>query len=93
MPKLYVETFSGLFGGSWDLVSAVISTLIGAISNYRYSYVIYNGFRAQGSHSNMFPSTAKSLRVKGLGLIYTLEVMFSWFQRIWLISYCLNRLK
>ena len=28
----------GLLGGSWDLVSMVISTLIGVISNYKYSY-------------------------------------------------------
>ena len=31
-----------LLGGSWDLVSKVISTLIGVISNYKYSYLIYN---------------------------------------------------
>ena len=39
----------GVLGGSWDLVSKVISTLIGAISNYKYSYHNYNprgeGFR------------------------------------------------
>ena len=31
-----------VLGGSWDLVSKVISTLIGVISNYKYSYLIYN---------------------------------------------------
>ena len=31
-----------LLGGSGDLVSKVISTLIGVISNYKYSYLIYN---------------------------------------------------
>ena len=31
-----------LLGGSWDLVSKVISTLIGVISNYKYSYLVYN---------------------------------------------------
>ena len=32
----------GVPGGSWDLVSTVISTLSGAISNYKYSYLNYN---------------------------------------------------
>ena len=32
----------GLLGGSWDLVSKVISALIGVISSYKYSYPIYN---------------------------------------------------
>ena len=31
-----------LLGGSWDLVSRVISTLIGVISNYKYSYLNHN---------------------------------------------------
>ena len=31
-----------LLGGSGDLVSKVISPLIGLISNYKYSYLIYN---------------------------------------------------
>ena len=31
-----------LLGGSWDLVSTVTSTLIGAISKYKYSFLIYN---------------------------------------------------
>ena len=31
-----------LLGGSWDLVSKVKSTLIGVISSYKYSYLIYN---------------------------------------------------
>ena len=30
-----------LLGGSWDLVSKVISTLIGVKSSYKYSYLIY----------------------------------------------------
>ena len=34
--------FVVVLGGSEDLVSKVISTLIGVISNYRYSYLIYN---------------------------------------------------
>ena len=29
-------------GGSWDLVSTVITTLIGVIRSYNYSYLIYN---------------------------------------------------
>ena len=33
---------AGLLGGSRDLVSKVISPLIGVISNYKYSYLIYN---------------------------------------------------
>ena len=41
-----VAVFGGrvcsLLGGSWDLVSKVIRTLIGGISNYNYSYLIYN---------------------------------------------------
>ena len=31
-----------LLRGSWDLVSEVISTLSGVISNYKYSYLSYN---------------------------------------------------
>ena len=31
-----------LLRGSWDLVSKVISPLIGVIGNYKYSYLIYN---------------------------------------------------
>ena len=31
-----------LLGGSWDLVSTVISTLIGVISTYKGSYFNYN---------------------------------------------------
>ena len=31
-----------LLGGSGDLVSMVISTLSGIISNYKYSYLTYN---------------------------------------------------
>ena len=31
-----------LLGGSGDLVSKVISALIGVISNYKNSYLIYN---------------------------------------------------
>ena len=34
--------FGSLLGGSWDLVSKVISTLSGVISNYKYSYLNYN---------------------------------------------------
>ena len=33
---------TAILGGSWDLVSAVISTLSGVISNYKYSYLNYN---------------------------------------------------
>ena len=32
----------GLLGGSWDLVSTVISTLSGVISSYKYCYLNYN---------------------------------------------------
>ena len=31
-----------LLGGSWDLVSTVISTINGVISRYKYSYLNYN---------------------------------------------------
>ena len=31
-----------LLKGSWDLVSKVISTLIGVISSYKYIYLTYN---------------------------------------------------
>ena len=31
-----------ILGGSWDLVSEVISTLIGVRSSYKYSYPHYN---------------------------------------------------
>ena len=33
---------TSVLGGSWDLVSKVISPLIGVISNYKYNYLIYN---------------------------------------------------
>ena len=33
---------SGVLGGSWDLVSTVIGTLTGVITNYNYSYLVYN---------------------------------------------------
>ena len=35
-------SFILILGGSRDLVSEVISTLIGVISNYKCSYLIYN---------------------------------------------------
>ena len=45
-PRLRAEGQGGdlraLLGGSWDLVSTVISTLSGVISNYKYSYLNYN---------------------------------------------------
>ena len=31
-----------LLGGSWDLVSTVITSLLGDISSYKYVYLIYN---------------------------------------------------
>ena len=34
--------FRDTLGGSWDLVSTVISTLIGVISTYKCSYLNYN---------------------------------------------------
>ena len=37
-----VETHNFLLGGSWDLVSMVVSTLSGGISNYKYSYLNYS---------------------------------------------------
>ena len=40
-PNLRVQP-RGILGGSWDLVSRVISTLIGVISKYNYSYLTYN---------------------------------------------------
>ena len=33
---------TNVLGGSGDLVSKVISTLIGVISSYKYSYLSYN---------------------------------------------------
>ena len=33
---------SEVLGGSWDLASKVISPLVGVISNYKYSYLVYN---------------------------------------------------
>ena len=39
---LRFETGCRLLGGSGDLVSKVISPLIGVISIYKYSYLIYN---------------------------------------------------
>ena len=37
-----LRSVTGLLEGSWDLVSTVISTLSGVISNYKYSYLNYN---------------------------------------------------
>ena len=34
--------FNIVLGGSWDLVSTVISTLTGVRTNYKYSYLVYN---------------------------------------------------
>ena len=31
-----------LLGGSWDFLTAVISTLFGALCNCKYGYLIYN---------------------------------------------------
>ena len=31
-----------LLGGSWDVVSKVIGTLVGVICRYKYSYLMYN---------------------------------------------------
>ena len=42
VPQRFPVKERGLLGGSWDLVSKVISTLIGVISNCNYSYPIYN---------------------------------------------------
>ena len=36
------ELQSGYLGGSWDLVSKVISKLVGAISKYKYTCLLYN---------------------------------------------------
>ena len=41
LDSLDPETLT-ILGGSWDLVSKVISTLIGVISSYKYSYHSYN---------------------------------------------------
>ena len=38
----YPEKRIPLLGSSWDLVSTVVSTLNLVISNYKYSYLIYN---------------------------------------------------
>ena len=37
-----ISAMWGVLGGSWDLVSTVISTLSGVTSNYKYSYLNYN---------------------------------------------------
>ena len=39
-----VVPFGGyvILGGSWDLTSTVISTLLGVTSSCKYSYLIYN---------------------------------------------------
>ena len=34
--------FNTVLGGPWDLVSKVISTLSGVMSNYKHSYLKYN---------------------------------------------------
>ena len=39
---IYAIEPQGILGGSWDLVSKVVSTLIGVISSYKYSYPNYN---------------------------------------------------
>ena len=42
--RFCIASFWGaqVLGGSGDLVSKVISPLIGVISNYKYRYLIYN---------------------------------------------------
>ena len=40
--KCFALDMQILLGGSWDLVSMVIRTLIGVISRYKYSYLDYN---------------------------------------------------
>ena len=37
--SLILEVFWSLLGGSWDVVSKVVSTLIRVISNYKYRYL------------------------------------------------------
>ena len=39
---IVLSCLAGILGGSWDLVSKVISTSIGVIIKYNYSYLIYN---------------------------------------------------
>ena len=40
--RWYLGLQGRVLGGSWDLVSSVISTLIGGISSYNCSYLTYN---------------------------------------------------
>ena len=42
LPIVNFRSSDSLLGGSWDLVSKVISTINGVISNYKYSYLNYN---------------------------------------------------
>ena len=42
IPYVFKPEDARLLGGSWDLVSMVISTLTGVISSYKYSYLNYN---------------------------------------------------
>ena len=41
-PSGLVLEAESLLGGSWDLVSTAISTLIGVIGTYKCSYLNYN---------------------------------------------------
>ena len=37
-----IELHERILGGTWDLVSRVISTLIGVVTRYNYSYLTYS---------------------------------------------------
>ena len=60
-------------GGSWDLVSKVISTLIGVIIKYNHSYLIYNpnyyvpGSSKKGGALAISASSGPSLGEAGSG--------------------------
>ena len=74
---------TGLLEGSWDLVSMVISTLIGVICNYKYSYLSNKpilqvpGFRTVSWSFRVFqtlePQTRNLERATGPGSLLNLN--------------------
>ena len=71
-----------ILGGSWDLVSTVISTLSGVISNYKYSYLNIIALVTK-SHDPLSKDSMKSRASRCLGFgarvfNWTFEVSAPW---------------
>ena len=67
-PRTSPTLSKSLLGGSWDLVSKDISTLIGVISSYRYSYPNYNPSLLSPMNLQVTPKPAKRLRLSATAM-------------------------